>query len=63
LYRFALERGHLDTLLADYVVAPLLRFLRRCDRLERRWTDFLGRRTTGKSGPQKSSLDLVEELS
>jgi NAD(P)H-quinone oxidoreductase subunit 5 len=63
LYRFALERGHLDTLLADYVVAPLLRLLYCCDRLERRWTDFLGRRTTGESGPQKSSADLVEELS
>src|SRR5262249_6209215 len=34
LYRFALERGHLDTLLADFVVAPFLRLLRRCDRLE-----------------------------
>jgi NAD(P)H-quinone oxidoreductase subunit 5 len=63
LYRFALERGHLDTLLADFVVAPFLRLLRRCDRLERRWTDFLGGRTTGESGPVKSSTDLVEELS
>src|SRR5262249_24721438 len=45
LYRFALERGHLDTLLADFVVAPFLHLLRRCDGLERRWTDFLGGRT------------------
>src|SRR5262249_237695 len=63
LYRFALERGHLDTLLADFVVAPFLRVLRRCDRLERRWTDFLRGRTRGKSGPEKSSADPVEELS
>jgi NAD(P)H-quinone oxidoreductase subunit 5 len=65
LYRFALERGYLDTLLADLVVAPLVRLLRRCDRLERRWTDFLGGRPGGAPGPEKPppDLDLVEELS
>jgi NADH-quinone oxidoreductase subunit L len=63
LYRFALERGHLDSLLADYVVAPLLRLLRRCDRLERRWTAFLRGPTKGKSEPAKTFADPVEELS
>jgi NAD(P)H-quinone oxidoreductase subunit 5 len=63
LYRFALERGHLDALLADYVAAPFLGFFRRCDRLERRWTDFMARRTTGEPGPQTLSTDLVEQLS
>jgi NAD(P)H-quinone oxidoreductase subunit 5 len=63
LYRFALERGHLDTLLSDFVVAPFLRLLRQCDRLERRWTDFLAGHTAGKSAPEKFSRDLVEELS
>ena len=63
LYCFALERGHLDTLLADFVVAPFLCLLRRCGRLERRWTDFLGGRTMGESGPEKSATELVEELS
>jgi NAD(P)H-quinone oxidoreductase subunit 5 len=63
LYRFALERGHLDTLLADFLVAPFLRVLHRCDRLERRWTDFLRGRTTGESDVMKSTTDLVEELS
>jgi NAD(P)H-quinone oxidoreductase subunit 5 len=63
LYRFALERGYLDALLADYVAAPLLGFFRRCDRLERRWTDFSRGRTTGEAGPQKPSTELVEELS
>jgi NAD(P)H-quinone oxidoreductase subunit 5 len=63
LYRFALERGHLDTLLVDYVAAPFLRFFRSCDRLERRWVEFLAGRTAGKPGPRKSSRDLVEELS
>jgi NAD(P)H-quinone oxidoreductase subunit 5 len=62
LYRFALERGHLDALLANYVVAPFLRVFRRCDRLERHWTDFVRRRTTGEPGAPKPSTDLVEEL-
>jgi NAD(P)H-quinone oxidoreductase subunit 5 len=63
LYRFALERGYLDTLLADLGVAPLLRLLRRCDRLEQRWTDFLKGRPTGEPGPEKSAPDLAEVLS
>jgi NADH-quinone oxidoreductase subunit L len=63
LYRFALERGHLDAVLADFVVAPFLGLLRRCDRLEQCWTDFLGGRATGELAPKKSSTDLVEELS
>src|SRR5207249_5221374 len=36
LYRFALERGYLDALLAEYVVAPFVRLFRRCDALDRR---------------------------
>ncbi len=63
LYRFALERGHLDTLLADFVAAPALRLLSVCDRAERRWTAFLSGRGTGETAPQKSAPDLVEELS
>ncbi len=61
LYRFALERGYLDALLAD-LVGPFLRVLRRCDRLERRWTDFLGGRTKVESVSEKSAADLVEVL-
>jgi NAD(P)H-quinone oxidoreductase subunit 5 len=63
LYRFALERGYLDTLLTDHVVAPFLRLLRCCDRLERRWTDFLRGPPTSEAGPEKPSVELVEELS
>lgn len=40
LYRFALERGHLDAWL-DRLTSPCLRLLKRCDALERAWTDFL----------------------
>jgi NAD(P)H-quinone oxidoreductase subunit 5 len=41
LYRFALERGYLDSILNNYIVDPLIRLFRACDALERRWTDFL----------------------
>jgi NAD(P)H-quinone oxidoreductase subunit 5 len=63
LYRIALERGYLDALLADYVAGPCLGFFRRCDRLERRWTAFVGKRTTAEPGPQTLTTDLVEQLS
>jgi NAD(P)H-quinone oxidoreductase subunit 5 len=44
LYRFALERGYLDAFLTAFVVTPFLRLFRFFDRIERRWTDFLGGR-------------------
>lgn len=40
-YRMALERGFLDIVLGDFIVRPVLRCFRWCDRMERRWTDFL----------------------
>ncbi|WP_428267801.1 proton-conducting transporter membrane subunit [Haliangium sp.] len=43
LYRYALERGYLDSLFRDYVVAPLGWLLRGVDQLEQRWTTWLGR--------------------
>jgi NAD(P)H-quinone oxidoreductase subunit 5 len=39
LYRFALERGYLDSLLNNYVVNPFCQVFRWCDRMERRWTE------------------------
>jgi NAD(P)H-quinone oxidoreductase subunit 5 len=42
LYRFALERGYFDTLLTTFVALPFQRLFRRLDRIEQRWTDFLG---------------------
>lgn len=41
LYQAALHRGFLDSLLARYCVRPVIRLLKACDALERRWTDFL----------------------
>jgi NADH:ubiquinone oxidoreductase subunit 5 (subunit L)/multisubunit Na+/H+ antiporter MnhA subunit len=50
LYRFALERGYVDAWLADYLVTPVLRALRRCDALERRWADLLAGRAKQEQG-------------
>ena len=50
LYRFALERGYLDALLADYIARPVLRVFQACDALERRWTDLLSGRPSRESG-------------
>ncbi len=52
LYRFALERGYLDVILADYVVRPVIRVFRWCDAMERKWTNFL-------SGDRSRELDRV----
>jgi NAD(P)H-quinone oxidoreductase subunit 5 len=55
LYRFAVERGYLDVLLVDYVVAPFVRIFRWCDRMERRWTDLLsGRLGSARGAPAGS---------
>jgi NAD(P)H-quinone oxidoreductase subunit 5 len=62
LYRFALERGYLDALLTDYVVAPFVRLFRGFDALERRWTDLLTGRASRESDQVKAHPGLVEEL-
>jgi NAD(P)H-quinone oxidoreductase subunit 5 len=57
VYRFALERGYLDALLEVYVVAPFVCLFRGCDRLERRWTDWLAGGTTRRRQPSGGSAD------
>jgi NAD(P)H-quinone oxidoreductase subunit 5 len=49
VYRFGLERGYLDACLNAFVVAPVVRLFRWCDRMERRWTDFLSGRASRES--------------
>lgn len=59
-YRFALERGYLDAMLVDYVAWPVLSTFRACDRLERRWTNFLSggpSRESDELGPSAGSLE------
>jgi NADH-quinone oxidoreductase subunit L len=41
LYRVGFHRGQLDEALDRFVVAPFVGVFRWCDRMERRWTDFL----------------------
>jgi NAD(P)H-quinone oxidoreductase subunit 5 len=41
LYRIGLERGRLDAALDRWLVHPFVRAFRWCDRMERRWTDWL----------------------
>jgi NADH-quinone oxidoreductase subunit L len=43
LYRFALERGYLDSILTDYGARPVVNVFAACGRIERRWTAFLNR--------------------
>ncbi|HMP79918.1 MAG TPA: proton-conducting transporter membrane subunit [Pirellulaceae bacterium] len=49
LYRFALERGHFDSLLNDYLVEPVLALFRWCALWESRWI-AMGERARPKSG-------------
>jgi NADH-quinone oxidoreductase subunit L len=62
LYRFALERAYLDTVLHVLVVAPFVRLFRWCDALERRWTDFLAGGAARASHAVKPSAGQIEEL-
>ncbi|MFO0908619.1 MAG: proton-conducting transporter membrane subunit [Isosphaeraceae bacterium] len=63
-YRLALERGYLDSFLLEYVVSTYVGFFRRCDELERRWTDFLTGEASRESDkvttrPLRSLEDLI----
>jgi NADH-quinone oxidoreductase subunit L len=40
-YRFAMERGYLDTILDEWIAAPFLSVFRRADQLERSWVNWL----------------------
>lgn len=63
MYRLALEQGYLDTILAEYVVRPFVRAFRWCDRLERRWTDFLAGGESRESDQVKPHSGTIEEYS
>lgn len=62
-YRFAWERGYLDTLLSEYIVQPVLRLLTWCDGLERRWTGFLAGHQSRPPDRIAPADDSLEELS
>jgi NAD(P)H-quinone oxidoreductase subunit 5 len=62
LYRFALERGYLDTVLAQGIVAPFMRLFRWCDGMERRWTDLVSGRASRESDEVRTFAGSLEEL-
>lgn len=41
LYRFALERGHLDVILTEFISRPIILFFLGCGQLEQRWAEYL----------------------
>lgn len=41
VYRFALDRGHLDAVLSEWVARPFVALFRRLDALEGKWADWL----------------------
>ncbi|AGA29209.1 proton-conducting transporter transmembrane domain-containing protein [Singulisphaera acidiphila] len=61
LYRFALDRGELDSILSTYVVSPFVHAFRWCDALERRWTDFLSGVASRESDQVKPHFGTIEE--
>ncbi|MFO1064842.1 MAG: proton-conducting transporter membrane subunit [Pirellulales bacterium] len=62
LYRFFLERGHLDSLLDHLIVTPFLRSFRQFDRWERRWTDFLSGKQSRESDLLVPQAERIEDL-
>jgi NADH-quinone oxidoreductase subunit L len=61
IYRFALERGFLDSLLLTLFVRPFVRLFRRCDDLERAWTGWLqGNSASTADEIPTPSLDMEE---
>lgn len=62
-YRWAMERGYLDALLANVVVRPFIRTMRWCDDMERRWIDWLaGERDPVAPDLESAPATPLEEL-
>jgi NAD(P)H-quinone oxidoreductase subunit 5 len=61
LYRFALDRGHLDALLTEYVARPFVALFRFFDRLEGKWADWLNG-TPGETAPPSVGGGLAGRL-
>jgi NADH-quinone oxidoreductase subunit L len=60
LYRFAFDRGNLDSLLDEYVVRPFVLVFSWSDRMEHRWTTWLSgqSKSTDDSANEKAGADL-----
>jgi NAD(P)H-quinone oxidoreductase subunit 5 len=62
LFRWSLERGYLDSLLGEFVVAPFVKSFRWCDRWERRWTNLLSHGPSRESDQVEPRFGTIEEL-
>ena len=63
IYRLALERGHLDSMLIEFIVGPFVRLFRMCDALERRWTDYLTGEASRETNQVRPRFGTIEEYS
>jgi NAD(P)H-quinone oxidoreductase subunit 5 len=62
VYRYALERGYLDAWWSAYFIDPFVRLFRWCDRMERRWTDWLAGRASRESDLVGAPAEAMEDL-
>jgi NAD(P)H-quinone oxidoreductase subunit 5 len=62
LYRFALERGYLDSWLNDWLARPFQRVFQACDGWERRWTDWLSATASRESDRPAASAGSLDDL-
>ena len=62
LYRFAIERGYLDAMIDDYIVAPFMATFRFCDQQEQRWTAYLSGGAPRESDHVDGSPGSLEEF-
>jgi NAD(P)H-quinone oxidoreductase subunit 5 len=61
LYRLAMERGYLDTILDEWIAAPFLSIFRRIDQMERRWVTCLSGRGSVKNTQTKVQEEIQAE--
>ena len=61
-YRWARERGYLDSILSEYVVRPFLAVFNWCDAMEHRWTDLLSRDRSRESDEVEVHDEVVEDI-
>ncbi|MCA9177846.1 MAG: oxidoreductase [Planctomycetales bacterium] len=62
MYRFALERGYLDSLLNDWIVRPFMAIFRLFDSFERRWTNLLSGESSRESDRVSPYSDSLEDV-
>lgn len=60
VFRFALERGYLDSLIQEWIVGPFDRMFRQFDRWERAWTDWLSGGDSRVSDHISANVDSEE---